>query len=102
VISMSDVGRFLLRNGETVTLRTRTLGARDAETGWPVVGWSTSSIQIYIKPHSEHEVDTPAGRVTEVRYTIYSSTYLRHRDEIIWNGNTYEIEMEPFHIISSR
>ena len=68
---MSRAASFINRVGESATLYTRSLGARDPTTGWPAVSWSSSSIKVMTKFLSSREVDTPAGRVTEERRMFY-------------------------------
>ena len=93
---MLTAGAFINAMGEIATWRSRQLGARDPETGWPAVTWSDSSINVMVKFLGQTVRDTPIGRVTGLRIRLYTATTLEMKDRVVYNGVTYEVEDEVF------
>ena len=99
---MSRPIAFIARMGETATLRSRNLGVRDAETGWPAVTYTNSTINVMVKRLEEVVRDTPAGRVIETRARLYTGSIIQMRDLIIYDSETWEVEDVQFrHILLS-
>lgn len=96
-----DISAILDQYGETVTHQTRSLttGSRDAETGYPPVVFTDTTIQMYITQLSSRLVDTPGGVVNEVRLRGYTTKAVSQFDRIIRDEGgsniTYEIEFTP-------
>lgn len=82
--------------GETATLRSRQYGARDGESGWPAITFSTSTIKIMVRELSTIVRDTPEGRIEEQRGRMYTVSPVEMRDQIIYGGYYWEIEDVQF------
>jgi len=91
--------------GEQATWFNHTLGARAAPTNWPAETYATSTIYVMVKEIQTREIDTPAGRVTEKRIHIWTTTPLQPHDQITYpvGGETYEIESvgTPFYLFGA-
>ena len=97
---MLTIPAFISAMGETVTLRSRQYGARDAETGWPAITFNTSSIKVFIRELGTTVRDTPDGRITEQRARMYTVSEVEMRDQVIYDGYYWEIEDRQFvHIL---
>lgn len=93
---MATIVPFIIGMGESTTLRSRQLGARDAETGWPAVTWNTSTIDVMVRKLGQTVRDTPAGRVTETRARLYTGSTVQLRDQVIYDGYYWEVEDVEF------
>lgn len=82
--------------GESVTLRSRNYGARDAETGWAAITYTESDIDVFIRELGTIVRDTPSGRVTEQRARMFTISEVEMRDQIIYAGFYWEIEDVQF------
>lgn len=89
---MATVGPFISALGEDAIHYSRTLGGRDAETRWPVVGWNTLPIKVMVKPLAALVRDTPQGRIVESRARLYTGTPVALRDRLIYAGEFWEVE----------
>ena len=99
------IADFLSQHGDTVTLKTRTLGTRDSTTGHPSVTWSSgTSIKAMIlssraqrAPYMEHaqEVGNILGEVDEQRWAMYTQATFSRFDRVVWQGSTFEITSDP-------
>lgn len=78
--------------GESVTLQTRVLGARNATTNWPAVTFTTSTIKAMVRPMGQTPRDTPEGRIFENRARIYTYSAIVVKDRVTYNGLTWEVE----------
>jgi hypothetical protein len=94
---MATVGPFVSALGESATLHTRVLGARNAVTQWPAVTYTDSTIKIMIDDIMTRVVDTPAGNVSEnvVRGYVGGAVTVNMLDRITYNGKIYEISSVP-------
>lgn len=93
---MSDKGRFLSRCGESVTWDARSLaGGPDAETKWPYVAYTPTTILAYFEPITSRNTDLPAGFISDNRIKIYTTEVIGHRDRITRGGVAYDVETEP-------
>lgn len=114
---MSRPASFIARMGETATWTPRLLSvARDVITGWPDVYFGCGEgdfdpadfecddfvcetlcvdIMIMVRPIVSREIDMAAGRVTEERLKMFTAAEVQHRDQILYHGDTYEVESEP-------
>ena len=95
---MSKASSFIRRRGEDAVLYKRNLGGRDAETGWPTVTWDTEVVRVITKFVQSREIDTPSGRATEERRKFFftNDAKPKHRDKIVYRGETYELETETY------
>lgn len=78
--------------GESVTLQTRALGARDAITNWPAVTFTNSTIKAMVRPIGQSVRDTPEGRIFENRARLYTYSAISVKDRVTYNGLTWEVE----------
>lgn len=86
--------------GESITWRSRQYGARDAETGWPAITWVESTIKAMIRELGPVVREASAGRVTEQRGRMYTTTAVAPRDQVVYAGYYWEVEDAQFrHIL---
>lgn len=90
---MATVGPFVSALGESATLHTRVLGARNAVTQWPAVTYTDSTIKIMIDDIQARVVDTPAGSVSEnvVRGYVGGAVTVNMLDRITYHSKIYEV-----------
>ena len=104
---MATIAPFIATFGESATLRTRSLGARDiGYTNWPEETYVGTTIKVMIKELQTREVDTSAGRVTEKRLAFYSTILMGAMDELEYpagSGEIFEIESvgTPHYLLGS-
>lgn len=107
---MSHASSLINRRGEDAELYNRTVSTafvdRDAVTRWAEVTWSSAvDVKIFVDEVQTREVDSlDGGRVTEKRMKAFlprcdvtGATVLtvEHMDQIIYQGETFEIESTP-------
>ena len=86
----------LARDGTTAIWWRRTRGTQDSTTGYEAITWNTDkTINILFEPISSGNTETPGGVVDEQRLLIFSIIELPQFDRLVFNGETYEIEVEP-------
>ena len=95
---MASVKDIIETMGETGTLYTRTLGARNATTGHPAVTYSVgTSVKIMIDDTGTTETYNPAGRETTKLYTGYvaPTVTVSHMDRVTVQSISYEVVSTP-------
>ncbi len=94
-MSQLDPTGFISEYGEKITLKSRSLGSRDAVTGWPLVTWTDSEIMMYIEQMSTKLMDAGGGKINEVRLKGYVVASVNQEDQAIVRGATYKVELQP-------
>jgi len=92
---MLSPSRFISEYGEKVTLQSRSLGSRDAVTGWPAITWADSEIMMYVEQMSTKLLDAGGGRINEVRLRGYVTVGVNQEDRAVVRGATYKVELSP-------
>lgn len=90
---MATVTPLIEGMGESCTLHTRVLGARNAVTQWPAVTYTDSTIKIMVDDVMTRVVDTPSGRVSEnvVRGYVGGAVTVNMLDRITYHSRVYEV-----------
>ena len=94
---MASVAPRIASMGESCTLHTRVLGARDAVTKQPAVTYTDSTIKIAMKRIQTSERDEHAGRVSVklLRCYVGGDVTIAHLDRLTVQGILYEVESVP-------
>jgi len=76
---------------KTATLKTLTLGARDATTGWPRRSYAESTITLNLAAKGASTTYTGAGFYGKYDYTAVSSALIYEGDIVTINGVDYDV-----------
>lgn len=94
---MATVGDIIETLGESATLHTRVLGARNAVTNQPAVTYTDSTIKLLLQEAGTQGIDTPAGLLVNKRYNgfVSSTITVNHLDQVTINSIRYEVSTTP-------
>ncbi len=94
---MSTVSPFISGMGEDAVLNTRTLGARNAVTEWPLITWSDADIKLFVDEVTSRDADTDSGRITVkvLRGFVGGAVPVNHLDRITYHGEIFEVATIP-------
>ena len=118
---MSRAASLISRQGEDAVRTERRLGARDAETEWPAVGYIgigdfspddfdcddfncfvsyagdvlLNTIRVFVVPDDEIVDELDAGLLTVSRFKILTGDLIEYLDHITYKGDTYVIDTVP-------
>ncbi len=92
---MAWIGPLIDRQGEDITLRTRSLGARDSVTGHPAETYVESTIKASIVILPSRPVRTTGGDAVDVTIRIITKAAIYLHDQVIYHGETYRVITDP-------
>jgi len=94
---LATVGDLIETMGESATLHTRVLGARNAVTKQPAVTYTDTTIKILMDDTATSERYESAGRITEKQYTGYvnADIAVAHLYRVTVQAIIYEVRSTP-------
>lgn len=92
---MASAPSMILRRGEDVTWRSRSIGARDGTTGHAAITYTDTTIKVLVERLPSREFQTSAGGAVDEKIRVYTTSAIQYKDRIVYHSETYEVTTEP-------